>query len=113
MQVIKMSVGLLATNTYIVYDENTLECVIIDPAAAEPNICMAIQYEKLEPKAILITHGHFDHVGGVNMMRKVYGDIPVYIHPGDDKMSTDISTAFMGQVMDKPADKYDILRVKA
>lgn len=82
MEVEKMPNGLLATNTYFVINEDTNETVIIDPASASNNMINYIESEKLVPKAVFITHGHFDHIGGVEMLREKYG-VEVYIHKND------------------------------
>ena len=64
MNIIAMPVGLYQTNCYMVYGEGN-KCVLIDPGyqAAELLAQVARQGKKLE--AILLTHGHFDHVGAV------------------------------------------------
>lgn len=82
MEVEKMPNGILSTNTYFAINEETLETVIVDPASASENMVSYIESEKLIPRAIFITHGHFDHIGGVEMLRGKYG-VPVYVHQKD------------------------------
>ena len=58
-------VGHLMTNCYIVTDENTLGCAVIDPGDESNTILDFLEENRLQCKAILLTHGHYDHVGAV------------------------------------------------
>lgn len=77
MKIIKRTVGDVETNCYIVVNETSKECFIIDPGDDEEVLIAAIKEEKAVPKAILLTHGHFDHIYAVEPLAKKYG-IPVY-----------------------------------
>ena len=77
MKIIKRTVGDVETNCYIVVNETSKECFIIDPGYDEEVLIAAIEEEKAAPKAILLTHGHFDHIYAVEPLAKKYG-IPVY-----------------------------------
>lgn len=72
----RMVLGPINTNTYIIDNE-----IIIDPAAHAESI--AEELEGRTPIAILLTHGHFDHMLAVNKLREIYPYLPVYCHPGD------------------------------
>lgn len=76
-------VGLLATNCYIVYDDEIKECFIVDPGAGAEQIEHEVENLKLTPKAILLTHAHIDHIGAVGKIRDKY-KIPVYIHETEE-----------------------------
>ena len=71
-------------NTYIIYDDKTLECVIVDPGcytpAEEDRLFGFIDSHRLKPLRIVNTHGHIDHVVGNNAVKRRYG-IPVAAHP--------------------------------
>ena len=56
-----LPVGMLDTNCYIVTDEKTLKCAIIDPGADANTILDYIESNNLVPEVIFLTHGHFDH----------------------------------------------------
>ncbi len=66
------SIGALGTNCYFISNEETKETVIIDPADLGSDIIKIIEEQKLVPVAILLTHGHFDHVMAVNELREKY-----------------------------------------
>lgn len=57
-----LPVGHLETNCYVVTDENTLECAVIDPGAESNTILNYLEDNSLVCRAIFITHTHFDHV---------------------------------------------------
>ena len=80
-----LPLGLYQTNTYIIHDDAGKSCCIIDPGY-EPNTILA-QLDKLdlEAEAILLTHGHFDHVGAVKQLAADTG-CAVYICAEDLSM---------------------------
>ena len=67
-----LPVGHLMTNCYIVTDETTLECAVIDPGAEPEKIAARMRELSLAPRMILLTHGHFDHVGSAEALRRKY-----------------------------------------
>lgn len=62
MKVVTLPLGSLQTNCYIVYDENLLDAVVIDPADDADAILSALHERQLTLKLVLLTHGHFDHM---------------------------------------------------
>jgi len=73
-----LPVGFLQTNCYVVSDPETLDCVIIDPGAESGTILDYVEEHRLQCRAILITHAHFDHTTALeHVMEQV--DAPVYI----------------------------------
>ncbi len=75
-------VGQLMTNCYVVTDENTLDCAIIDPGDESGTILDYVEENKLHVKAIFLTHGHFDHQMGLPEVREETG-APVYVNRKD------------------------------
>ena len=74
----------LYANTYIFYDDDK-NCVVIDPGKEDQRLIKFINENKLTLKAILLTHGHFDHIRGVDMLSETF-NAPVYIHKNDKKL---------------------------
>ena len=77
-----LPVGMLDTNCYIVTDEKTRECAIIDPGAESNTILDYVESNKLKPVAIFLTHGHFDHHMALYSVMEATG-APVYINELD------------------------------
>jgi hydroxyacylglutathione hydrolase len=75
-------VGQLETNCYVVSDEDTMECAVIDPGDESNAILDYLEDNHLKCRAILITHGHYDHVGAVLPVMEETG-APVYINEKD------------------------------
>lgn len=74
--------GELAANCYLVWSSTSQEAVVIDPADSGDFLSERILELQLKPTAILLTHGHFDHVLGAFEV-KLNFDIPLWIHPQD------------------------------
>lgn len=62
--------GLIENNMYLVADENTREAVVIDAPADIPELKKTVDELGAKVKYILITHGHFDHIMGLNSLKK-------------------------------------------
>jgi len=80
--------GDLNSNIYVVEDEETKESVIIDPAVDFVKIQDFISGRGITIKAILVTHGHFDHIGAVDSLQEVY-KCPVYTSQGEAEIMSD------------------------
>lgn len=72
------SIDELASNCYLLIDSRR-KCVIIDPSVDYDGIVNFIINNKLTPVAILLTHGHYDHIKGVKRLVKKFS-LPIYIH---------------------------------
>ncbi|AEA34228.1 MBL fold metallo-hydrolase [Hippea maritima] len=80
--VVKVVVGELEENCYLVFDESSKECTIIDPGDEPEKIIGVIEKYALTPTIILNTHYHFDHVGANAFLKKRY-NIKLAIHEND------------------------------
>jgi hydroxyacylglutathione hydrolase len=82
----RYSLGALQTNAYAVVNSERTHAVVIDPGTADGSLMRKLDGLKVE--AILLTHAHFDHIGGVDALRKKYG-CPVYLHALEKDWLTD------------------------
>ena len=81
--------GSFQTNCYLVAASAGAECVVIDPGQdAVPGIDAVIAEHRLQPVAVLLTHGHIDHIWSVVPVCGAR-DIPAYIHPSDRALLSD------------------------
>jgi hydroxyacylglutathione hydrolase len=77
-----LPVGMLQCNCSIFGDEQSREAIVIDPGADVENITQILDRHGLKVKAIVITHGHIDHVAGASKLRAITG-APVYMNDRD------------------------------
>lgn len=81
--------GAFGTNCFVLAPGPGQECVVVDPGQdAEPPLRDVLAEHKLKPVAVVLTHGHLDHMWSVVPVCDGY-DIPAYIHPDDRAMLSD------------------------
>ena len=85
-----LTVGGLATNCYILGDEESRQAVVIDPGGDFGIIEASLKKLKLEVKYIVLTHGHIDHIGALSKLKKATG-AEILIHSKDSAMLSDPS----------------------
>ncbi len=85
MKIVSLPLGDYQTNTYILYNEGADKCLVIDPGYEAHQIMRYVDELNLEIEAILLTHGHFDHVGAVRPLVADY-DCPVYLNDRECSM---------------------------
>ncbi len=78
----KLTVGPMGVNCYIVWDEKTAKAAIIDPGYTDPRVAQTIKDNNLKVEKIILTHGHIDHLLGLDEARSLT-DAEVYIHEAD------------------------------
>ncbi|MBN1938201.1 MAG: MBL fold metallo-hydrolase [Candidatus Aminicenantes bacterium] len=109
MKYLMIVVGPLETNCYLVYDEETRDCLIVDPGADADRIFPVVAEEGLHPVGILNTHGHIDHIGANRDMKDKY-DVPLYMHAGDKDRPGRLNqlelSLFLGAKDSPPPDRY-------
>lgn len=88
MRIKTMVLGYVQTNCYLVYDGETGRGVIIDPADRAPEIVSACRELQVTPEAVLLTHGHGDHVLAADAVRQELG-IPVIASRAERELLAD------------------------
>lgn len=106
MKIDTLTLGPVQTNCYIVYNEGSERALVIDPGDEGEKILKELSENGKQPAAVLLTHGHFDHTGGLN----AFSGTPIYIHPADDVMLMDsvwsAGSAFGDEAPRPPATDY-------
>jgi glyoxylase-like metal-dependent hydrolase (beta-lactamase superfamily II) len=105
MKIVKLSVGPLMANCFILGCQDTGNAAVIDPGGDVDRILTALAKERLTVTAIINTHGHFDHVSGNRSLKNTTG-ADIMIHPEDAPMLTQLSRsagAFGLSAEDSPA----------
>jgi len=83
--------GPLANNNYLLIDETSREAVLIDCTEYNPEVKMELDVYKAKLKYILLTHGHFDHILGVDETKKVLGG-EILAHLNDKNLINNVDT---------------------
>lgn len=74
--------GAFQENCYIVSDPDTRDAVLVDPGEEVDLFTRRIEYERLNLRAVWLTHAHLDHIAGVARVVELT-EVPVYLHPDD------------------------------
>lgn len=103
MLVAAFPAGVCGTNCYVVATGSREECVVIDPGQdAAPGVADIVREHHLRPAAVLLTHGHIDHMWSVAPVAGAY-DAAAYIHPADRHLLADpmagISSEFAAMLL--------------
>lgn len=115
MQIVGFPAGMFQTNCYIVSDDSG-DCVIVDPGQdSEAQVRQQVSEAGLRPRAVLLTHGHLDHIWNAQQVADHYG-VPAYIHPDDREMlsdpakglSLDLSAMLKGAEFTEPAEVIEV-----
>ncbi|MCI9527437.1 MAG: MBL fold metallo-hydrolase [Lachnospiraceae bacterium] len=82
MKIEQYCVGQVQTNCYFAINEKTQEMVVIDPGDFAQLLAEKIKQKGLKPKAVLLTHGHFDHAMAAQELAGIFG-VKIYAHEAE------------------------------
>lgn len=97
MRIVNISSGLMSANSYLLIDEKSMNAAIVDPGGDASGLCRAIAENGVHVSAILLTHGHFDHILALDEI-KAYTGAPVYIHELDNVCLSNTAFSLMGMI---------------
>jgi hydroxyacylglutathione hydrolase len=97
------TVGAFQANCYLVGDEGTGSCVLIDPGAEPDRLIAAVERSQTQLAAIWLTHAHIDHIGAVAELVARW-KVPIHLHPLDEPLyaAADRQAAAYGLPLDPP-----------
>lgn len=90
MKLEKFVIGIVGTNCYLLVNEDTKECILVDPAACPAELINHIKNQNQKLTGILLTHGHFDHILGIDGFLEEF-PVPVYAHEAEKGLLNDPS----------------------
>ncbi|MEW5987758.1 MAG: MBL fold metallo-hydrolase [Chloroflexota bacterium] len=110
LQIRQLPLGTLQTNCYLLGCEETQQAAVIDPAWNGRAIAAAAEDDGWQITHILLTHSHFDHVGGLQELKELTG-APIYIHPEaiETLNFASMSAAFFGLRIPSPPPPDEML----
>lgn len=105
----KYPLGMVRTNCYVVYNNDSKEALIVDPADNGAYIKSKLEEKGLNVQAVLLTHGHFDHIMAAEYLRDAY-QIPIMAHELEKEVleyaNKNLSDSMGGESFALKADKF-------
>lgn len=97
MKIDCLALGLYETNCYVLRDgQSAKDCLLVDPGLGADELMSFLREDELNPVAVVLTHGHIDHIAGIAALRQDYPDIKVLIHELDAHMLTEPAANLSG-----------------
>lgn len=93
----KLEVGVYGVNAYILGDKESKEAVVVDPGGNSKQIHSLLKEQGLTLQAILLTHAHGDHIGGIDDLLKLW-EVPVYVHENDQYILKDANLNYSSRL---------------
>lgn len=94
MKITNLPSGALQVNTYLVVDEETNKGFIVDPGGYNPVLTKMVKEENIDIEYIIITHGHSDHICGVNEHKNDFPNAKIVAHEEEKAMLSDTDFNF-------------------
>lgn len=112
MKITQYPLGPLEANCYVIAGEQG-HCAVVDPGGQGRELAARIRRAGLKPQYVLLTHGHYDHVGGVQELTEEFPGLPVYLHQKDTELTPSLClglmwTAFYDEGDTLPLDELTI-----
>ena len=108
MKITSMPTGMLGVNTYLAVDEATNKGFIVDPGGYSPQITKMVEEEGIEIEYIILTHGHSDHICGVNEHLDDFPDAKVVANINEKNMLEDANLNMSASMEGAQTVKADI-----
>jgi glyoxylase-like metal-dependent hydrolase (beta-lactamase superfamily II) len=89
MQINHFVCGSLEVNCYLVVDENTKKAFIVDPGGESGRLLNFVKENHIQVEYIILTHGHGDHIGGIDYYKNAFPGIKVVAHQAEQEMLED------------------------
>jgi len=109
MNILRYMTGPIMVNTYLVYDD-TGNGFIVDPGGFSKDLAAKVEEEKINIEYIILTHGHGDHIGGVDEFKKLFpeAEVVAYFEEQAFMESADLNTSveLFGRPITVKVDKY-------
>lgn len=111
LEIVALPNGQFAENCYLVADTRTREAVIIDPGEDSDRFLAELEARGWKPRAIWLTHGHIDHIMGVEAVHRATG-APIHLHPLDRPLYDALPQygSWVGMNLDRPPEPHAELR---
>ena len=112
-----VSKNMFATNSYLVWDEESKKAFIVDPGSDFPEAAEFIEKEGLDLEYIIITHAHGDHTGGIDFLKSRFPEVKLLASRAERKMLFDRHASmgkggYTADVEGRDGDSLDVGGIK-